>query len=99
MPFTSHRFKRIDVYFTVLKPGKRISCCYTAAMIDPLFRGARLFCAAGLFSGEGQQPIPFQTFFLNGGTISSTGYRMNKFQQKIPGIFLCAFILLFFSSF
>jgi len=67
MPFTSHRFKRIDVYFTVLKPGKRISCFYTAAMIDPLFRGARLFCAAGLFSGEGQQPIPCQTFFLNGG--------------------------------
>ena len=22
MPFTSHRFKRIDVYFMVLKPGK-----------------------------------------------------------------------------
>jgi hypothetical protein len=48
------------------KIRERISCFYTAAMIDPLFRGARLFCAAWLFSGEGQQPIPCQTFFLNG---------------------------------
>jgi hypothetical protein len=64
-PFTSHRLKRIDVYLgyqTWQKIRERISCFYTAAMIDPLFRGARLFCAAWLFSGEGQQPIPANLF-------------------------------------
>ena len=56
-------------------------------MIDPLFKALGYFVQRGCIQGKVNSPFPAKPFFLNGRKHFFLGYRMNKFQQKIPGIF------------